>query len=118
MLLANLPLISRLRLLKREIKKEDTTKEKVVIEKIGLKDHQRKKLKAKKVLKKPESLEKKENLENKENQGSPESKGNPENRESQESRRMANRLLREMAEREETEMVNNDLLKLYLYSIN
>ena len=80
-------------------------------EKTDLKDHKKKRLKANKELKKLENPEKRGNQENKDNQ---ESLENKESQGSQESKKMVNKLLREMAEREETEMVNNDLLKLYL----
>lgn len=108
-LLLNLPPILKSRLLRKKI--AEIPEEKVEIEKTELPDNRNRKLRDKKVLNKKvnnqnqeikdlqESTENRESQENKESKEIPSSNSPPRIR----------MLLRETAEREEIEMVNNDL---------
>lgn len=104
MLPANLPPILKSRPPKREMLREDIKEEKVEIEKIDLKDSPSLKVKKDN---KANKLNKEENQGNPDNQGNPENPGSPESPENK--RKATKKPPRKTAEKEVTEMVNNDL---------
>lgn len=113
MLLTNLELIWRLRLLKFTEKIIGVVKEREEKEKIDLKELQRKELKANKEVNKPEKEDNKESQDSPNNPDSPKNQDRAENQDREENKKME---LKEPKEREVTEKANSD--QLFIISFN